>query len=639
MRQTLRHRQLFFVILALFVVGTSSLTAYALWLLRADAIKSGLDISALLSRSFSDHLTQTIHVTELAGINAISSEERQLDLGRVQKDFILILRNSPYLRSISLLDDNGRIVTSSSRANIGQLVLTDSYFPVTRGAQSVLRIGQPWAGRDFASGAESSDQHPVAMPESFIPVTQGMNIGGRRMTLLVAVNPDYFLHHISKQLDATSGHVEVLRLDGVLLMSTNTQASIGARRSYTEAGPLGQINEIESGEFEQGQDDGRHRLSAFRVSTLYPFVVVTHIQREHALQNWHYEVKTMLCIVVPALLALTLLAIGFCRHQSQLEAQRETSARLQQINAAQVFTNSHEGILIAALDGTIIDANDAFVEITGYSRDELVGQKSSILRAGLQDEAFYSAMHSQLLEHGFWRGEIMNRRKNGEVFAESMNISAIRDDQGIVRQYVAMVSDISERKKMEEQVRQFAFYDPLTQLPNRRLLDDRLSQAMLAIKRSGHYAALMFLDLDNFKPLNDAHGHGVGDLLLVEVAKRLTAAVREMDTVARFGGDEFVVLLGELGLDRASSTEQARSVAEKIRLNLSAPYVLAIQQGSTPSVTVEHHCSVSIGVVVFVNHQTTQQEILKWADAAMYQAKDAGRNLIRFYEAETPPSL
>lgn len=639
MRQTLRHRQLFFVILALFVVGTSSLAAYALWLLRADAIKSGLDISALLSRSFSDHLTQTIHVTELAGINAISSEERQLDLGQVQKDFISILRNSPYLRSISLLDDNGRIVTSSSRVNIGQLVRTDSYFPVTRGAQSVLRIGQPWAGRDFASGAESSDQHPVAMPESFIPVTQGMNIGGRRMTLLVAVNPDYFLHHISKQLDATSGHVEVLRLDGVLLMSTNTQASIGARRSYTEAGPLGQINEIESGEFEQGQDDGRHRLSAFRVSTLYPFVVVTHIQREHALQNWHYEVKTMLCIVVPALLALTLLAIGFCRHQSQLEAQRETSARLQQINAAQVFTNSHEGILIAALDGTIIDANDAFVEITGYSRDELVGQKSSILRAGLQDEAFYSAMHSQLLEHGFWRGEIMNRRKNGEVFAESMNISAIRDDQGIVRQYVAMVSDISERKKMEEQVRQFAFYDPLTQLPNRRLLDDRLNQAMLAIKRSGHYAALMFLDLDNFKPLNDAHGHGVGDLLLVEVAKRLTAAVREMDTVARFGGDEFVVLLGELGLDRASSTEQARSVAEKIRLNLSAPYVLAIQQGSTPSVTVEHHCSVSIGVVVFVNHQTTQQEILKWADAAMYQAKDAGRNLIRFYEAETPPSL
>ncbi|PKO94630.1 MAG: hypothetical protein CVU16_02030 [Betaproteobacteria bacterium HGW-Betaproteobacteria-10] len=632
-----RQRLVFFVSLALFISSTSSLTGYALWLLRADAIKSGLQISALLSRSFSDHLTQSIHVTEMAGVNAITLEERQLDPHQAQKDFISILRNSPYLRSISLLDASGLIVASANPANIGRLVATDDYFPVTRGAQSVLRIGPPWAGRDFVDGTESSPQHPVATPDSFIPLTQGIDVGGVQMTLLMAINPDYFLHHIAKQLAPTSGDVEVLRLDGVLLMSTNPQASAGTRRDY--AGHLRQINEMESGEFEQVQDDGNHALSAFRGSTLYPFVVVTNIQRKHALENWRYEMTTILSIVGPALLALTVLAIAFYRRHSQLEVQREKSARLQQINAAQVFTNSHEGILIAALDGTILDANEAFVQITGYSRDELVGQKSSLLKGELQDETFYAAMRSQLLEQGFWQGEILNRRKNGSVFTESLYICAVRDDQGIVRQYVAMISDISERKKMEAQVRQLAFYDPLTQLPNRHLLDDRLNQVMLASKRSGHYAALMFLDLDNFKPLNDAHGHSVGDLLLAEVGKRLTAAVRKIDTVARFGGDEFVVLLGELSLDHASSTEQARSVAEKIRLSLSAPYFLMIESSNTPSSTVEHHCSVSIGAVVFVNHQATQQEILKWADAAMYQAKDAGRNLIRFYTAETPAPL
>jgi diguanylate cyclase (GGDEF)-like protein/PAS domain S-box-containing protein len=193
--------------------------------------------------------------------------------------------------------------------------------------------------------------------------------------------------------------------------------------------------------------------------------------------------------------------------------------------------------------------------------------------------------------------------------------------------------DITERKQMEEQVRQLAFFDPLTKLPNRRLLDDRLRQTMFASKRSARYGAVMFLDLDNFKPLNDAHGHVVGDLLLVEVANRLTACVREVDTVARFGGDEFVVLIGELDADRTKSTVQARSVGDKILASLSTPYLLNIPQfnGMADGV-VDHHCSASIGVVMFANHEASQDEVLKWADAAMYQAKDAGRNSIRFHE-------
>ncbi|MBK9441048.1 MAG: diguanylate cyclase [Comamonadaceae bacterium] len=188
-----------------------------------------------------------------------------------------------------------------------------------------------------------------------------------------------------------------------------------------------------------------------------------------------------------------------------------------------------------------------------------------------------------------------------------------------------------ERQAMQEKIRQLAFMDPLTQLPNRRLLDDRLGQAMVASKRSGQYGALMFLDLDNFKPLNDLHGHGVGDLLLVEVARRLTDSVRGADSVARLGGDEFVVVLNELDADLARAIEEARAVAEKIRLALAAPYRLTVSRPGEPVVLVEHRCSASIGVVMFVNHEETQTDLMKWADAAMYQAKDAGRNVVRFY--------
>ena len=202
--------------------------------------------------------------------------------------------------------------------------------------------------------------------------------------------------------------------------------------------------------------------------------------------------------------------------------------------------------------------------------------------------------------------------------------------------FVTIYIDVTERKNMEEQVRHLAFYDALTNLPNRRLLDDRLRLTMAASKRSGCYGALMFLDLDNFKPLNDAHGHVVGDQLLVEVARRLKGCIRETDTVARFGGDEFVVMLNELNSDRTLSIRQAEVVAEKIRNLLAEPYLLSVKREGQPAAMVEHLCTVSIGVSLFINHEAAQDDLLKWADAAMYQAKDAGRNSIRFYDPERP---
>jgi diguanylate cyclase (GGDEF)-like protein len=208
----------------------------------------------------------------------------------------------------------------------------------------------------------------------------------------------------------------------------------------------------------------------------------------------------------------------------------------------------------------------------------------------------------------------------------------IKDNEGRVERVVVVSHDVTERKQTEFLVHQMAYQDTLTKVPNRRLLDDRLSQSMALSARSGCYGALMFLDLDNFKSLNDASGHAVGDSLLIEAAGRLRRCVREMDTVARIGGDEFVVMLSELNVARDASISEARAVAEKIRAALSEPYLLSIQRKSESETTVEHQCTVSIGVALFINHDVTPSDILKGADRAMYQAKDAGRNVIRFYE-------
>ncbi len=612
--------------LALFVIGTLGLTAYTLWLMRGDAIRNGFEVSALLSQSFEDHLTQSFHITELAGVNAVPVEGGFHELRQIERDFSSILRNSPYLRSISLLDEANRVITSSNRANIGLTIATTDYFPFTDGGQSVLRIGAPWAGRDFAGGRESTHQRPIETPESFIPIAQALKSGGRLLTLVVALNPDYFLQHMAAQFQHKAGSAAVMRLDGTLLMDTDSKSLAGAKHTYP--GQAFRFNEVESGQFQLDRKDGSQAFAAYSVSSLYPFAVVTQLESQQVLLNWRYEVKTLLGIVGPTLLMLILLAIAFYRRQLQLEEQRARSQRLQQVNAAKVFSNSQEGILIASFDGSIIEVNDAFVHITGYSREEVLGKNPRLLSSGRHDQSFFAEMWRQLNDLGLWRGEIWNRRKDGEVYVEEITISAVRDGFGVVCQYIAQFSDISMRKQMEERVNQQAFFDPLTGLPNRRLLTDRLSQFMLASKRSGLYGAVMFLDLDNFKPLNDLHGHGAGDLLLAEVATRLTACVREMDTVARFGGDEFVVLLAELDLDRERATHQARAIADKISANVAAPYQLALPAQGGTARAINHYCSASIGVVIFLADEENHNDVLERADTAMYRAKKAGKNTV-----------
>ncbi|HOP39987.1 MAG TPA: sensor domain-containing diguanylate cyclase [Geobacteraceae bacterium] len=211
----------------------------------------------------------------------------------------------------------------------------------------------------------------------------------------------------------------------------------------------------------------------------------------------------------------------------------------------------------------------------------------------------------------------------------------IKNKNGETEKIMGITEDITERKKAEEQVRKLAFYDSLTELPNRRLLIDRLGQAMAGSKRSQRFCAVMFLDMDKFKALNDTHGHDMGDLLLIEVARRIKGCLREMDTVARFGGDEFVVMVGELDTDRMQSKEKAGIIAEKIRVALAEPYLLKRLDDSGKETAIEHHCTSSIGVVLFKGHDAGHEEIFKCADMAMYEAKAAGRNKICFHDSDS----
>jgi len=305
----------------------------------------------------------------------------------------------------------------------------------------------------------------------------------------------------------------------------------------------------------------------------------------------------------------------------------------ERLRVAAVAFETHEAIMITDVDANIIRVNQAFQDITGYSSEEVMGKNPRILSSGRHDKTFFIGLWQHLLTYGFWSGEIWDRRKNGQVYPKELTITAVKDDAGRTTEYVSLFSDITARKQAEEEISNMAFYDTLTQLPNRRLLIDRLSQNLSANKRKGCYGSVMYLDLDNFKPLNDTHGHVAGDLLLIEVANRLRNCVREMDTVARFGGDEFVLMLSELDADKTESTAQAGIIAEKIRAALNTPYLLTLKHDEESDICIEHHCTASIGVIVFDHQDGCKDKILKLADTAMYQAKEAGRNQIRFHDA------
>ncbi len=294
--------------------------------------------------------------------------------------------------------------------------------------------------------------------------------------------------------------------------------------------------------------------------------------------------------------------------------------------AASVFKHAMEAIVITGADSRIIDVNAAFSRITGYSRSDVLGQNPRLLNSGLQGKDFFQTMWQQLTENGNWYGEIWNRRKNGEVYAATQNISAVLDAQGKVQHYIALSTDITVAKSQQQELERIAHYDTLTKLPNRALLADRMSQAMTQTERRGQQLAVVFLDLDGFKAVNDSHGHDAGDFLLVSVADRMKLALRDGDTLARIGGDEFVAVLLDL-------TDIAASAPMLNRLLAAASQ--PVQFGS---VTLQ--VSASLGVTYFPQTQDIDaDQLMRQADQAMYQAKLAGKNRFHFFDAAQDRSV
>jgi diguanylate cyclase (GGDEF)-like protein/hemerythrin-like metal-binding protein/PAS domain S-box-containing protein len=301
----------------------------------------------------------------------------------------------------------------------------------------------------------------------------------------------------------------------------------------------------------------------------------------------------------------------------------------QQRIAATAF-ESQEGMLVTDASGAILRVNQSFTRITGYSSEEVIGKNPRILSSGRHDVHYYRAMWDGIKKAGVWEGEIWNRRKNGDVYPEHLTITAVKDPDGTVTNYVATLVDITKSKASADEIKRLAFYDPLTLLPNRRLLLDRLHLAIVSNSRTGSEGALLFIDLDNFKNLNDTLGHHIGDKLLQQVAERLTNCVREGDTVARLGGDEFVVMLENLSKKDLDAAAQTKSIATKIMESLNQPYLLADRQ---------YRNSPSIGITLITGREKGTDELLRQADIAMYQSKKAGRNTIRFFDPKMQESI
>jgi diguanylate cyclase (GGDEF)-like protein/PAS domain S-box-containing protein len=301
----------------------------------------------------------------------------------------------------------------------------------------------------------------------------------------------------------------------------------------------------------------------------------------------------------------------------------DRKAAEQDLRVAAITFESQEGIFVTDKHWTILRINQAYSRTTGFDAHELIGHPLPRYLSQQQDEMFYHSIYTALDQHRFWQGELLAEKKNGEVYPQLITLTAITNDSGMTTHYIGSFTDISRHKGYEDEILNLAFYDPLTHLPNRRLLMDRLQHLIAMNQRDEAHSAILFIDLDNFKTLNDTRGHDAGDLLLIEAAQRLQTCVRESDTVARLGGDEFVVVLQALSDNRDEAAVQADRIAEKIRLLLNEPYQIT---------DFIHHGAGSIGVCLFQGGDVTVKDLFKRADTAMYEAKTSGRNAVRFFD-------
>ena len=462
---------------------------------------------------------------------------------------------------------------------------------------------------------------------------------------------------IPVQLLANGSHYGFFNEDGILIWrNVDPDHVIG---THPKKDVARQIIAIKNGEVESTAADGVKRFySVLPIpNTGWVAWVGVPVSAIYAQANRRAQIATALLLAT--VLTLLLIALVIARritkpiaklestaravHDGNLEARaplegprdiaavaREFNAMVdaqqhsvEQLRIAATAFESHEGMMVTDANRIILRINAAFTRTTGYTSKEIVGRTPFILRSDRHDADFYRSIWENISRTGGWQGEIWGRRKNGEIYPKWLTITAVKNEKGVITHYISTDFDITERKHAEEKINDLAFYDQLTGLPNRTLLLDHLKQAKNVSARSGSYGALMLIDLDNFKTLNDTFGHDMGDLLLKQVAQRLTECIRAEETVARLGGDEFVVILSNLGTHESEAVTHAKTVGEKIIYALNQPYQLR---------NMAYHSTPSIGLTLFKGSHASHEDLLKQADLAMYKSKETGRNAMRFFD-------
>ncbi|MGM8061187.1 bifunctional diguanylate cyclase/phosphodiesterase [Vogesella indigofera] len=612
-----KRRTIFLVAVSLVLLAVTITTGSVLWRLHSEALSRQFELASLTARAMEDHLTQSLTVVErtltLAGSDRNASQRLSF-----------YLQQAPYLRSIAISGPSDRIILSSNAANLGRQIARDGFMPQSSAPVAILRSGPLMGGRDFADQAPATSQDKLDI--SFIPLVLDVpQDDASWRSVFAALNPDYFLNFYSSHISPQQGEVSLLRYDGSVLARSNDSLPTTGYSAMLQS----RLAQSEADRFEEPLGDGRLALTAYRASRAYPFIIVVRLDRELALGKWRQEANIAVLVVGLSLLVLLGLATVYYLRFERLERIRQQDE--EQLRIAAAAFESQEGIFVTDASSRILRVNRAFTHITGYSEQEAIGQTPQLLSSGKHLPPFYMSMWQQLLATGFWCGEVWNRRKNGDIFPEWLTITAVKSATDVTSHYVATLTDITQRKRAEDEIRQLAFYDPLTRLPNRRLLLERLHRALGGSDRRDG-GALLFIDLDNFKTLNDTLGHDMGDLLLQEVGRRLSRCVRDGDTVARLGGDEFVILLQHLGKDKHEAAGYAQRLGERCRKALNETYDLAGHP---------YHSTPSIGIAMFADGHGphTSDELMKRADLALYSAKAAGRNAVHLFDLQMQSSL
>jgi len=597
-------------------------TAYHLVHLRSVELQRLGDAAAHHARVFESHLSHSLNVVDLTLGNLADGDVPGSDPAARSAHLRLALRHAPYLRSLSILDPDGRVVASSEPANLGLQPALGRLQPETSPEAVLLRFGRPWEGRDMAGGRATTPDTPVGSgTPNFVPVVRALDA---RRRVVAALNPDYFIGQMANALPiGGGGAAEVLSLDGVVWLSSDESArapAAGARMRVPGL-DLGAPGQAAEGLLEWARSGEQVELVAFRLSRVYPLAVQVRMDRAVAQQAWQRQARGLLGAVVLLFLIALGIAVAVFRHVRRLEREwQDAEMRARDRLAGVVFESSAEAILVTDGQNRVLRVNPAYTRLTGYTEDEVRGRNPRLSASGRHDEAFYAAMWRDILTRGLWKGELTNRRKDGSLYPVSLTVSVVRDERGQVVNHVGLFVDISERVAREDHIRYLSEHDVLTGLPNRALFADRVRQAIMQGRRSQRFAAVLFIDLDRFKAVNDVYGHPVGDQLLQETARRLQAALRESDTVGRQGGDEFLVLLPDL-----AERGDAERVLDKLMTALCEPYRLG---------ALELHVTPSIGASVFPDDGEDFETLVRAADTAMYHSKSNGRGASHFFSAE-----